>query len=92
MVVLPALVTFAVALWKIDGPSYWRDESVSVVLGHGSFAQLRDFLRDADAVHGLYYLFMHAVTLFGTGETVARMPSAVGAALAAGRGLGGGAS
>ncbi|MGI8332182.1 glycosyltransferase family 39 protein [Actinomadura scrupuli] len=81
---LPALVTFAVALWKIDGPSYWRDESVSVVLGHGSFAQLRDFLRDADAVHGLYYLFLHAVTLFGTGETVTRLPSAVGAALAAG--------
>jgi mannosyltransferase len=84
IVVVPALVTLAVALWKIGAPSYWRDESVSVVLGHGSFSQLRDFLRGTDAVHGLYYLLMHAVTVFGTGEAVARLPSAVGAALAAG--------
>jgi mannosyltransferase len=84
VVVLPALVMFAIALWKIDGPSYWRDESVSVVLGHGSLGQLRDFLNDTDAVHGLYYLFLHVVTLFGTSETVTRLPSAVGAALAAG--------
>ncbi|MDB4872683.1 MAG: hypothetical protein JWL97_3687 [Gemmatimonadales bacterium] len=84
IVVLPALVTFAIALWKIDGPSYWRDESVSVVLGHGPLGQLRDFLNNTDAVHGLYYLFLHVVTLFGTSETVTRLPSAVGAALAAG--------
>jgi mannosyltransferase len=84
VVVLPALVTFAVTIWKIGIPSYWRDESVSVVLGHGSFSQLHDFLRSADAVHGLYYLFLHAVTMAGTSETVTRLPSAVGAALAAG--------
>src|SRR5258708_31594061 len=69
VVVLPALVTFAIALWKIGEPSYWRDESVSVVLRPGSLGQPPDFLRATHAAHALYSLFLHAATLFGTSPT-----------------------
>ncbi|MBC6461699.1 glycosyltransferase family 39 protein [Actinomadura sp. HBU206391] len=84
MPVLPALVTFAVTMWGIGGPSYWRDESVSVVAAHESLANLRSFLRDTDAVHAFYYVLLRPVAALGTGETVTRMPSAIAAALAAG--------
>ncbi|MCW2898733.1 MAG: hypothetical protein JWO67_998 [Streptosporangiaceae bacterium] len=82
--IIPALVTLAVTVWGISGPSYWRDESVSVVAAHGSLADLRHFLRDTDAVHAFYYLLLRPVTALGTSETITRMPSAIAAALAAG--------
>jgi len=40
--------------------------------------------RDTDAVHGAYYLLMHLITEFGQSELIARLPSALAAALAAG--------
>lgn len=80
----PFVVTLALALWQSGRPSYWRDESVSVVIGSSSFTQIQEFLRQTDAVHGVYYLFLHGVTaLGGTGEVVTRLPSALGAAAAA---------
>ncbi|MBC6467512.1 glycosyltransferase family 39 protein [Actinomadura alba] len=83
MPIVPALVTLAVTVWGIGGPSYWRDESVSVAAAHGSLADLRLFLRDTDAVHAFYYLLLRPVTALGTSEMITRMPSVVAAALAA---------
>lgn len=62
----------------------WRDESVTHQVAHRSLADLWQMLAHIDAVHGLYYLCMHAV--FGAwdgGLLALRLPSTVGAALAA---------
>ncbi|MQY06204.1 glycosyltransferase family 39 protein [Actinomadura macrotermitis] len=79
---LPALLTLAIGLWRIDGPSYWRDESVGVVAGHGSLSALWAFLHEVDAVHGVYYAFLHLVTFFGTDEITTRLPSVLAMAAA----------
>ncbi|POM22753.1 hypothetical protein BTM25_49570 [Actinomadura rubteroloni] len=76
-------VAFGVGMWRIGTPTYWRDESVSVVVGRSGLAGIRAFTAHVDAVHVLYYLLVHLVTEFGGGEAVTRAPSAVGAALAA---------
>lgn len=82
--VVPAVATLALVVWRIGRPSYWRDESVSVVIGSGPLTEWWDHvLHNADAEHGLYYLFMHLVTRFGTGEVVTRLPSASAMAAAA---------
>ncbi|WP_165495119.1 glycosyltransferase family 39 protein [Actinomadura roseirufa] len=80
---IPGAVTLGICLWRIGTPTYWRDESVSVVVGHSGVGGIRDFTEHIDAVHRLYYLLMDLVTLFGTDEAVTRAPSAMAAALAA---------
>jgi mannosyltransferase len=81
---VPGLVTFLVMLWGITGPSYWRDESATVSATDRSLPGLIRTLGRVDAVHGLYYLIMWAVTrVAGTSELAFRLPSAVGMALAA---------
>ena len=42
------------------------------------------YVRNTDAVHGAYYLLMHLVTERGQSELIARLPSALAAALTAG--------
>ncbi|WP_242907972.1 glycosyltransferase family 39 protein [Actinomadura terrae] len=76
-------MTLGICLWRIGTPTYWRDESVSVVVGHSGVGGIGDFTSHIDAVHRLYYLLIDLVTVFGTGEAVTRAPSAVAAALAA---------
>ncbi|MEO3973126.1 glycosyltransferase family 39 protein [Streptomyces sp. CAU 1734] len=63
----------------------WRDESVTYQVAHRSSAEIVDLLRHADAVHGLYYLLMHA--LFGVWEgglITLRLPSVLATAVTAG--------
>lgn len=81
---IPVAFMLAVGLWGLGRPSYWRDESVSVVVGHEPLSEMWRFLRYTDAVHGFYYLLLHPVTALGTGETVTRLPSVLAAAAAAG--------
>ena len=81
---VPALVTFLIGMWRIDRPSFWRDESVTVLVSGQSPADIVAYVRNTDAVHGAYYLFMHLVTELGQSELIARLPSALAAALAAG--------
>ncbi|MET9882600.1 hypothetical protein ABZZ20_05450 [Streptomyces sp. NPDC006430] len=68
----------------------WRDESVTWQAAHRPLAGLWDLLGQVDAVHGLYYLLMHAVFLVwdGGGPTsgglwALRLPSVAATALAA---------
>ena len=81
---VPALATFLIGMWRIDRPSFWRDESVAVLVSRQSPADIVAYVRNTDAVHGAYYLLMHLVTGLGPSELIARLPSALAAALAAG--------
>ncbi|MFF0158068.1 glycosyltransferase family 39 protein [Streptomyces sp. NPDC005263] len=85
-VVLPAAAALALGLLGIDRhDSMWRDESVTYQVAHRSLGDLWGLLDHVDAVHGLYYLLMHAVfAVWGDGGlTALRLPSALATAVAA---------
>ncbi|MET9606265.1 hypothetical protein ABZZ17_14505 [Streptomyces sp. NPDC006512] len=66
------------------GGSMWRDESVTWQVAHRPPAGLWELLGQVDAVHGLYYLLMHAVFgLWDGGLWALRLPSVAATALAA---------
>ncbi|MFE9565403.1 hypothetical protein ACFYM0_30335 [Streptomyces sp. NPDC006487] len=67
----------------------WRDESVTWQVAHRPLGELWELLGQVDAVHGLYYLLMHAV-FAATGAATPdaglwalRLPSVAATALAA---------
>ena len=79
-----ALVTLAVTLWKIQVPSFWRDEGATQSATQRSFADLIAMLGHVDAVHGAYYVLMWLeVRLAGHSELALRLPSALAMAAAA---------
>ncbi|WGD37055.1 glycosyltransferase family 39 protein [Lysinibacter sp. HNR] len=64
-------------------PSFWGDEAASVMSAERSWSSMFDMLTTVDAVHGLYYSFLHAwVDLFGASEFSVRLPSAIGVGVA----------
>ncbi|MER5323100.1 glycosyltransferase family 39 protein [Streptosporangium roseum] len=75
----PAVLSLVLVLWGIGTPSFWRDESVSVMAATMSFDELWRLLDDIDAVHALYYLMLRPFAAFG-GEFAARLPSALAVA------------
>ncbi|MFI5621272.1 protein O-mannosyl-transferase family [Streptomyces sp. NPDC051567] len=83
---VPALLSLVLGLWGITREgSMWRDESVTYQVAHRSLPEIADLLRQADAVHGLYYVLMHA--LFGVwdgGLVALRLPSVLAVAVTAG--------
>lgn len=82
--IVAGLVTIAVTSWGLGGPSFWIDESATLAVSRRSIPDLFGTLKNLDAVHGLYYLFMHFwLQVAGTGEFAARFPSAVASAFAA---------
>ncbi|OAH12880.1 glycosyltransferase family 39 protein [Streptomyces jeddahensis] len=84
-VAVPATAALALGLWGIDRQgSMWRDESVTYQVAHRSLGELWALLGHIDAVHGLYYLLMHAVFGAWDGGLVAlRLPSVAATAVAA---------
>jgi len=73
-----ALVTLAVTLWKIQEPSFWRDESATQSATQRSFPDLIAMLSHVDVVHGSYYVLMWLVVrLAGHSELALRLPSAL---------------
>lgn len=81
---LPPLVALALSLWDITTPSFWRDEAATIAAVRRPFGDLLTMLGNVDAVHAAYYIFMWPlVHLFGTGEVVMRLPSALAAAVTA---------
>ncbi|MEP6480559.1 MAG: glycosyltransferase family 39 protein [Rhodoglobus sp.] len=81
LVGLAAGVSSATLSWT---PSYWGDEAASVMSAQRSVPSLFLALGHIDAVHGLYYLFLHFwIRLVGVSEFAVRFPSAVGVAVAA---------
>jgi mannosyltransferase len=83
--VVPAICAFAVGMYGIARPSLWRDEAYTIEVASRSPGQILSLLRNADVVHGAYYLCMHLViTLFGRSEAAVRLLSVAAAAVAAG--------
>ncbi|MFF7351921.1 MULTISPECIES: glycosyltransferase family 39 protein [Streptomyces] len=73
----------AVGLWGLDRGGMWRDEAVSFQVGRRTVPQIWRLLHDVDAVHGLYYLLVHAVLAVHPGEVLLRLPSVCAAAATA---------
>ncbi|MGW3985062.1 glycosyltransferase family 39 protein, partial [Streptomyces mirabilis] len=71
-------------LWRLDRGGMWRDEAATYQVARRSVPQIWHLLHHVDAVHGLYYLFMHLVLAPAPGEVALRLPSVVGAAATAG--------
>ncbi|MFD8354226.1 glycosyltransferase family 39 protein [Streptomyces coelicoflavus] len=82
---LPAVTVMVLGLWGLGRQgSLWQDEAVTYDMAHRSPDVLWATLGGADAVHGLYYLFMHAVFACWEGGVIAlRLPSVLAMALAA---------
>ncbi|GAA4549887.1 glycosyltransferase family 39 protein [Streptomyces collinus] len=83
-VVVPMAVMLATGLWGLDRGGMWGDESVTFQVAQRTVPQIWRLLHDVDAVHGLYYLFMHAVLTVHPGEVVLRLPSVCAATATAG--------
>ena len=83
--VLPSLVMLVVGLWRISGPSFWRDEAATMSAIRRPLPVLWQMLGTTDVVHSTYYLLMWPlVRMLGTSELGARLPSVVAVAAAAG--------
>lgn len=81
LVGLAATATSAILSWN---PSYWGDEAASVMSAQRSLPSLFVMLGRVDAVHGLYYLFLHFwIRLVGISEFAVRFPSAIAVGVAA---------
>ncbi|MFC9931629.1 glycosyltransferase family 39 protein [Streptomyces sp. NPDC127190] len=81
---VPVLVMLALGLWGLDRGGMWRDEAVTFQVGRRTVPQIWRLLHGVDAVHGLYYLLVHAVLTVHPGEVVLRLPSVCAAAATAG--------
>lgn len=82
---LPAVLSAALGLWRIDGPSFWADEGVSVAIARLPPSDLLAVLDHMDRVHAAYYALLHLVfSVAGTGELAMRLPSVLAMAAASG--------
>lgn len=81
----PAALTLLLGLWGITREdSMWRDEAATWQVAHRSIPEIWRLLDTAEVVHGLYYLFMHAVfAVFGDSLLSLRLPSVLAMAGAA---------
>ncbi|MEU1317553.1 glycosyltransferase family 39 protein [Streptomyces tibetensis] len=77
-------VMLAIGLWGLDRGGMWGDESVTFQVAQRTVPQIWRLLHDVDAVHGLYYLFMHAVLTVHPDEVVLRLPAVCAATVTAG--------
>ena len=70
-----ATVLVAVGSWI---PSLWTDEAATISAATRSLSELWRMVHTIDAVHGTYYLLMHAwIAVAGQSELALRAPSAV---------------
>ncbi len=76
--IIAGVFGLVISLISIGGPSVWYDEAATISATTRSWAQLWEMLGTVDAVHGAYYLLIHAVIdLFGYSPAIIRMPSAI---------------
>ncbi|MBV9093892.1 MAG: hypothetical protein JO132_08465 [Streptosporangiaceae bacterium] len=84
VIAVPAVTAFAVGGYQIGRPSLWRDEAYTKDAIDRSFGRIFTLMGHQDAVHGAYYLLMHAVAAaIGTSATALRFPSLCAMAMAA---------
>lgn len=75
---IPAAAELLIGGYQIAGPSLWRDEAATITGSQRPAGAILALVRNADAVHGPYYLLMHIViVLGGTSETALRLPSLI---------------
>jgi mannosyltransferase len=85
VIVIPAATSFAVGGFEIGAPSLWRDEAYTKDAIARPFGEIFALLGHQDAVHGAYYLLMHAIAaVFGTSATALRFPSLCAMVIATG--------
>jgi mannosyltransferase len=85
VIAVPAVTALAVGGWEIGGPSLWRDEAYTKDAIGRPVSQIFALLGHQDAVHGAYYLLMHAVAAAaGTSATALRFPSLCAMVIATG--------
>jgi mannosyltransferase len=71
------VVGFALMLWNIGVPSLWQDEAATIGAANRPIDSLWKLVQNIDAVHGLYYAFMHFWgSLYGFSPFALRVPSA----------------
>ncbi|MGK5628939.1 glycosyltransferase family 39 protein [Streptomyces sp. URMC 123] len=74
----------AIGLWGLERGTMWRDEAATFHAARRSLPDLWHLLGGVDAVHGLYYLLMHAVLAVRADEVALRLPSLLAAVCATG--------
>lgn len=85
VVVVPALAELIVGGYRLSGPSLWRDEAATISGSQRPLSAIMALTLHQDAVHGAYYLLVHAViAIGGTTETALRLPSLIAMCLATG--------
>lgn len=85
VVAVPVLAELIVGGYKIEVPSFWRDEGYTMTGSQRPVSAIFSLVQHQDAFHGLYLLMMHPViTLFGRSEYALRIPSLIAMSLAAG--------
>jgi mannosyltransferase len=85
VIAIPAATSFAVGGYEIGAPSLWRDEAYTKDAIARPFGDIFALLGHQDAVHGAYYLLMHAIAaVFGTSATALRFPSLCAMVIATG--------
>jgi mannosyltransferase len=85
VIAIPAATSFAVGGYEIGSPSLWRDEAYTKDAIARPFGEIFALLGHQDAVHGAYYLLMHAITaVIGTSATALRFPSLCAMVIATG--------
>jgi mannosyltransferase len=78
------MLGLAISLVRIGVPSIWYDEAATISAATRSWPQLWEMLGTIDAVHGLYYMLLHAVVdVFGYSPVIIRVPSALAAGVGA---------
>ena len=78
------IIGFLISAVAITTPSVWYDEAATITATTRSWPQLWDMLQTVDAVHAVYYFFMHAVfDVVGYSPLALRLPSALAVGVAA---------
>jgi mannosyltransferase len=73
---LPVLVTAILGLWRASTVDLWWDELSTVDIARRPFSGIIATAGHVDAVHTVYYLFMHVwITVFGSSPLSMRLPS-----------------
>jgi mannosyltransferase len=81
---LIGVVGFALMLWNLGVPSLWQDEAATIGAANRPLDSLWRLVQNIDAVHGLYYGFVHFWgSAFGFGPFWLRVPSAIFVGLSA---------
>ena len=85
VVAVPMATAFAVGGFEIGRPTLWRDEAYTKDAISRPVTRIFALLGHHDAVHGAYYLVMHAIAaVTGTSATALRFPSLCAMVIAAG--------